>query len=136
MSVRRKTTNRLILYRTCHTCGKGIITTADSPFIRQLPADGKKQKTCYFCSESCWRASYAHPGWWDGLADVRRAERDAARSKEKNWRYYAAHAEKERQRARDRYWADPESAREDSRYQRRKRRLQADERSVVEGVIA
>lgn len=126
MSVRRKTTNRLTLYRTCHTCGRVFRTTADNPFIRQLPADGKKQKTCYFCSESCWRASYTHPGWWDGLGKARRKAIEAARDvREKNRRYYAAHAEKERQRARERYWSDPEGAREDNRYQRKKRRLQS-----------
>lgn len=88
MSVRRKTTNRLTLYRTCHACGRLFRTTADHPFIRQIPADGKKQKTCYFCCESCWRASYAHPGWWDGLTDARRKAREAARDVlEKNRRY-------------------------------------------------
>lgn len=127
VSVRRKTGDRLTLYRTCHTCGKSIVTTADTPFVRQIyNVDGKKQKTCYFCSESCWRASYKHPGWWDGLADARRKAKEAARDqKEKNRRYYAAHAEQERQRAHKRYWADPESARKDNRYQREKRRLQS-----------
>jgi hypothetical protein len=41
---------------------------------------------------------------------------------EKNKRYYQTHIEQERQRARDRYWADPESARADQRYQRAKRK--------------
>lgn len=124
VSVRRKSRNRLTLYRTCHTCGQEIVTTADTPFVRQLcNVDGKKQKTCYFCSESCWRASYKRPGWWDGLADARRKAKEAARdTKEKNRRYYDTHAEQERQRARERYWSDPESARADNRYQREKRR--------------
>lgn len=123
MSVRRKTANRLTLYRTCHTCGKNIATTADTPWVRQIVIDGR-QVTCYFCSETCKRESYKHPGWWDGLADARRRAKEAARDvREKNRRYYAAHAEQERQRARERYWADPESARADNRYQREKRRL-------------
>lgn len=125
MSVRRKTGNRLTLYRTCHTCGKSIVTTADTPYVRQIVIDGR-QVTCYFCSERCKRASYKHPGWWDGLADARRkAKEDARDVREKNRRYYDTHAEKERQRARKRYWSDPESARADNRYQREKRRLQS-----------
>lgn len=121
MSVRRKTANRFTLFRTCHTCGKSIVTTADTPFVRQIVIDGR-QVTCYFCSEGCKRASYKYSGWWDGLADARRKAREAARAPEKNRRYYAAHAEKERQRARDRYWRDPEAARAASRYQREKRK--------------
>lgn len=124
MSVRRKTGNRLTLFRTCHTCGKSIVTTADTPFVRQIVIDGR-QVTCYFCGEKCKRASYKHPGWWDGLAEARRKGREAARDfKEKNRRYYAAHAEKLRQRSRERYWKDPESARANNRYQREKRKLQ------------
>lgn len=123
MSVRRKTANRLTLYRTCHTCGKSIVTTADTPFVRQIVIDGR-QVTCYFCSETCKRASYKHTGWWDGLADARRKAKEATRdTKEKNRRYYDTHAEQERQRARERYWSDPESARADNRYQREKRRI-------------
>lgn len=125
MAVRRNTTNRLTLYRTCHTCGKSIVTTADTPFVRQILVDGK-QRTCYFCSESCKRASYKYSGWWDGLADARRKAREAARDvREKNRRYYVSHADKERQRAKERYWRDPEAARADSRYQRAKRCLNA-----------
>lgn len=123
MSVRRKTANRLTLYRTCHTCGREIVTTANTPFVRQIVIGGR-QVTCYFCSEACKRASYKHTGWWDGLADARRMAREAVRdAREKNRRYYASHAEQERQRARARYWADPERGRMDSRYQRQKRKL-------------
>ena len=124
MAVRRDTTNRLTLYRTCHICGKSFVTTADTPFVRQITnVDGKRQKTCYFCSESCKKASYKH--LWDGKAEVRRAEREAKRDiSEKNRRYYAAHAEQERQRAKERYWADPESARANNRYKRKKRGLE------------
>ena len=134
MSVRRKTTNRLTLYRTCHACGRAFRTTADHPFIRQLPADGKKQKTCYFCCEACWRASYKHKGYWDGLTDARRKAREASRdTREKNRRYYAAHAAELRQRARERYWIDPEAAREDNRYQRKKRRLHDESSNKLAG---
>ena len=123
MSVRRDTYNRLSLIRTCHTCGRTFPTTAASPFMRQITnVDGKKQKTCYFCSESCKNASYKH--LFDGKAEIRKAEREAKRdTSEKNRRYYLAHIEQERQRARERYWADPEAARENNRYQRQKRRL-------------
>lgn len=124
MSVRRDTPNRLFLIRTCHTCGRTFRTTAASPFMRQIAnVDGKKQKTCYFCSESCKKASYKH--LFDGKAQERRKEREAKRDiSEKNRRYYATHAEQERQRARERYWADPGKAREDNRYQRKKRGLE------------
>lgn len=124
MTVRRNTTNRLTLYRTCHTCGKGFVTTADTPFIRQMTnVDGKKQKTCYFCSEKCKAASYKH--LFDGRADVRKAEREAKRDiSEKNRRYYAAHAEQLRQKAKERYWANPEISREVIRYNHMKRRLE------------
>lgn len=123
MSIRRNTVNRLTLYRTCHTCGREIVTTAASPFMRQLTnLDGKKQKTCYFCSESCKRASYKH--LFDGKAQERRKAREAGRDiGEKNRRYYMAHAEQERQRAKARYWADPEAGRAAVAYQRRKRKL-------------
>lgn len=124
MSVRRKTKNRLTLYRSCHICGKTFVTIADTPFVRQITnVDGKKQKTCYFCSMSCKKASYKH--LFDGKADERRKERESKRDiKEKNRRYYAAHAEQLRQKQKERYWADPESARESNRYHRKKRALQ------------
>lgn len=43
MSVRRQTANRLTLFRTCGTCGKQIVTTADTPWVRQVERDGKRQ---------------------------------------------------------------------------------------------
>ena len=59
MSVRRQTDTRLFLIRTCPNCGKIFPTTAASPFMRQIKnVGGKKQKTCYFCSETCKAASY------------------------------------------------------------------------------
>ena len=73
MSVRRQTDTRLFLIRTCHTCGKIFSTTAASPFMRQIKnVGGKKQKTCYFCSETCKAASYKH--LFDGKAAERKAE--------------------------------------------------------------
>lgn len=107
MGVRRNTTNRLTLYRTCHVCGQTMITTADTPFVRQLPGvGGKKQKTCYFCSESCKNSTYLHN--FDGLYWKRKEEydreRDARRDRgEENRRYYAAHREAERERTRRRF---------------------------------
>jgi hypothetical protein len=123
MSVRRKTNNRLSLIRACQTCGKVFSTTAASPFMRQMPnVDGKKQKTCYFCSQTCKQASYKH--LFDGKAAERKAEYDRNRDRrESARRYYAAHAERERERAKTRYWADPEAARADNAYKRQKRKL-------------
>lgn len=127
MSVRRNAPNRLSLIRTCHTCGKVFPTTADSPWMRQLPANGKKQKICYFCSTGCYQASYIHKGWYDGLTEQRRKEKEARRDiHEKNRQYYAAHADEMRARRRAQYWADPETGRAESAYYRRKRKLLKD----------
>lgn len=125
MSVRRDTTNRLTLLRQCAICGKNIVTTVDTPWIRQMyNVDGKKQKTCYFCSEQCSRSSYKHIGWYDGKAEQRRAAREAKRDRsEYNRAYYTAHREQERERARRRYWEHREEALESARYNRKKRRL-------------
>ena len=120
MSVRRKTNNRLTLYRTCVICGKSFVTTADTPWMRLVYSAGHS-KTCYYCSETCKQASYKH--LFDGKAAQRKAERDAQRdTREKNRRYYIAHQDQERERAKARYWADPERARADNEYQRRKRK--------------
>jgi hypothetical protein len=117
---------RLTLIRTCYTCGRSIITTADTPFVRQIAgANGKGQATVYFCSEGCKAASYKHR--FDGLAAERRKARDAARdTSAKNRKYYETHAEQERARSRARYHADPEAARLNKIYSRRKRRLRQD----------
>ena len=126
MSVRRKTENRLILFRECGTCGKSFMTTASTPWIRQIPRDGKKQAITYFCSETCFRASYKHK--FDGKVDERQREREAKRdTTEKNRRYYLANAERLRQKAREHYWADPERSRANNKYQREKRKLLARE---------
>lgn len=120
MSVRRKTNNRLTLYRECAICGRSFVTTADTPWVRLVVMDGHT-KTCYYCSGKCKQASYKH--LFDGKADERRAAREAQRDIiEKNRKYYAAHQEQEKARAKARYWADPEKARADNAYQRRKRK--------------
>lgn len=105
-----------------------MITTADTPFMRQLPnMDGKKQKTCYFCSESCKRESYIHN--FDGYAWKRRQEREAARDiTAKNKRYYEAHADVLRERRKQQYhsMSDEERARENA-YRRLKHALNREE---------
>ena len=128
MSVRRKTTNRLTLYRTCGTCGRQIVTTADTPWVRQVERDGKKQATTYFCSEKCFAASYKHIGWYDGKAEERRKLKEARRDwKTKNRKYREAHAEELREKARLRRLATPGMAAADSAYNRKKRKLLAQE---------
>ena len=128
MSVRRNTTNRLTLYRTCGTCGRQIVTTADTPWIRQVERDGKKQATTYFCSEKCFAASYKHIGWYDGKAEERRKLKEARRDwKTKNRKYREAHAEELREKARLRRLANPGMAAADSAYNRKKRKLLAQE---------
>lgn len=77
MGVRRDTPNRLTLYRTCAACGRGIVTTASSPFMRLVQAAGHA-KISYYCSERCKAASYKH--LFDGRAGDRKRKRDAARS--------------------------------------------------------
>ena len=124
MSVRRNTTNRLTLYRTCGTCGRQIVTTADTPWVRQVERDGKKQATTYFCSEKCFAASYKHIGWYDGKAEERRKLKEARRDwKTKNRKYQEAHAEELREKARLRRLANPGMAAADSAYNRKKRKL-------------
>ena len=123
MGIRRETENRLTLYRSCGVCGKSFTTTAASPWMRQMVVDGK-QKTTYFCSRSCFYASYKHKGFVDGKAEQRRTEREAKRDiSTKNRLYYERHREKEKARAKARYWADPEAVREANRYQRKKKKL-------------
>ena len=128
MSVRRNTTNRLTLYRTCGTCGRQIVTTADTPWVRQVERDGKKQATTYFCSEKCFAASYKHIGWYDGKAEERRKLKEARRDwKTKNRKYREAHAEELREKARLRRLANPGMYAADSAYNRKKRKLLAQE---------
>ena len=93
--IRKETTNRLTLFRTCAVCGQNMITTADTPFMRQMPYGGKKQVTCYFCSESCKQASYKHK--FDGKHEERRRQKELARDRtEYNRQYYQENKEKMR----------------------------------------
>ena len=127
MSCRRNTANRLNLIRACGTCGKEFGTTADSPWMRQVLTDGR-QLIKYYCSQSCFRASYKYRGYWDGKAEERRKEREANRDiSAKNRLYYERHREQELARARARYWAAPEAARADNAYQKQKRKLLREE---------
>lgn len=122
MSVRRDTKNRLTLYRTCGTCGRTFVTTADTPFVRQVPNGEKKQATTYYCSRTCKAASYKH--LFDGKAEERRKAREAARdNRERNHRYYAAHAEEIREKKRLSRLMGEQNAAADCAYQRRKRKL-------------
>ena len=132
MSVRRDTTNRLTLYRTCGTCGRFIVTTADTPWVRQVERDGKKQATTYFCCESCFAASYKHIGWFDGKAEERRRAREAARdNRARNRAYNAANAEERREKARRYRQEHPGLAAADSAFYRKKRRLLREEAQAV-----
>lgn len=124
MSVRRDTTNRLTLYRECAICGRPIVTTAATPWMRMVEEqqDGKRcQRIKYYCSSACKAASYKHR--FDGKAQERKAAREQTRDvREKNRRYYIAHREQEKERQRARYWADVEASRATQRYNRQKRR--------------
>ena len=130
MSVRRQTANRLTLFRTCGTCGKQIVTTADTPWVRQVERDGKRQATTYFCSEGCFAASYKHIGWFDGKAEERRRlkdrNRDPERERERWRRYYAANREERIEAARQRRRENPGLVAADNAYYRRKRKLMAE----------
>lgn len=130
MSVRRQTANRLTLFRTCGTCGKQIVTTADTPWVRQVERDGKRQATTYFCSEGCFAASYKHVGWFDGKAEERRKlkdrNRDPERERERWRRYYTTHREERIEAARQRRRENPGLAAADNAYYRRKRKLMAE----------
>ena len=124
MSVRRKTTNRMTLYRTCGTCGKSIVTTADTPWVRQMVRDGRKQVTTYFCSSGCFQASYKHIGWYDGKAEERRCQKEAQRDRrEYNRQYYADHRDAICARHRENYWADHDGSLATGRYNKKKRKL-------------
>ena len=128
MSVRRNTANRLTLFRICGTCGRSIVTTADTPWVRQVERDGKKQATTYFCSERCFAASYKHIGWYDGKAQERRRAREAARdNRERNRRYYAQHAEEIKAGHREHRRLHVGQNAADCAYQRRKRKLLREE---------
>lgn len=125
MSVRRKTVlnGRITLFRQCDICGKNIITTSDTPFVRSVPKNGR-QLICYYCSENCKRASYKHIGWWDGKTEERKRERDAKRDRGNYYKErYAAHAEELREKRREYVRTHPEQIAADNAYYRRKRKL-------------
>lgn len=129
MSVRRNTTNRRSLQCSCGTCGRQFSTTADTPWVRQVERDGKKQATTYFCCEKCFAASYKRIGWYDGKAEERRREYQAGRDwREKNRKYREAHAEEIREKARLRRLANPGMAAANSAYYRKKKKLLEAER--------
>ena len=92
-----------------------------------MPWNGKKQATCYFCSSSCFQASYKHIGWYDGKEEERRRLKDMNRSPEKRaeqWkRYYEKHDAEIRKKRMERYWQNREEEVADSKYYRQKRKL-------------
>ena len=130
MSCRRQTANRLTLYRECAICGQRILTSADTPWMRMVEErdeDGKRhQRTKYYCSSSCFQASYKHIGWYDGKAEERRKLRELNRDKEKRseqWkRYYAKNGERIRAKRMQRYWENHEEELKDNQFQRAKRK--------------
>lgn len=134
MAVRRKTSNRLTLYRNCHICGKSIVTTSDTPWVRQLSnVDGKKQKTCYFCSEKCFASSYKHIGFYDGKAEERRKEKEMNRDKrDKNYRYYHSHEKELREKRKKRYWENREEELLSNKYYKMKRKLMKGDDVIAE----
>lgn len=134
MAVRRKTSNRLTLYRNCHICGKSIVTTSDTPWVRQLSnVDGNKQKTCYFCSEKCFAASYKHIGFYDGKAEQRRKEKEMNRDKrDKNYRYYHSHKKELREKRKKRYWENREEELLSNKYYKMKRKLLKGDNVIAE----
>ena len=85
--------------------------------------------TTYYCTETCFCASYKHIGWYDGKAEKRRKLKDQNRDPEKRsaqWkRYYAEHGEEIREKARQRRLANPGLAAADSAFYRKKRKAQS-----------
>ena len=124
MSVRKPgAMSRETLFRNCFICGKHFSTTADTPFVRQITnVNGKKQATVYFCSECCKRKSYKH--LFDGRAEERRKKREAKRDvREKNRKYYLAHAEEIKSKKKEEYSKNREYYLLDQKYNRQKRKL-------------
>ena len=120
MSVRRNTNNRRYLVRQCGVCGKRFSTTADTPWLRQVKRDGQQLST-YYCSEQCYKDSYVHIGWYDGLSAQRKKEREANRDRtEENRRYYAKHRDAERERSKQAYYAMSQADRDSLNEYRRK----------------
>lgn len=126
--IRKETTNRLTLFRTCAVCGQNMITTANTPFMRQMPYRGKKQATCYFCSETCKQASYTHK--FDGKHEERRKQKELERDRtEYNRKYYQENKEKILERKKTLYWQNPEEYRARNNYNKQKNRRERIERN-------
>lgn len=116
--------HRRTLIRECGTCSKTFLTTADTPWVRQVPRDGKKAATTYYCSSKCFSASYKHIGWYDGKSDERRKDRERKRDNaERLRRYNEAHREERAAYARRRRQENPGLAAADNAYYKKKRRL-------------
>lgn len=129
MGLRRNTNNRFTIFRECATCGQHIVTTADTPWMRQVVVEenGKKrQLTKYYCSTECYQASYKHIGWYDGKAHIRRQEKDTRRDPAKRaatWKlYYGKNGDRIRERRRERYWNNHDEEIISGRWYRRKRK--------------
>lgn len=138
MSVKRNVVDkRLTLFRTCGICGKSVTTTADTPWVRQVPRDGKRQATTYYCSTTCYQASYKYKGWYDGKTEERRREREKKRpdrsAYNRQWRDKNRDHIREYNRERERQYrlTDPDGYKADKQYQYRKARLKKKQEVVV-----
>lgn len=101
-----------------------FLTTADTPWVRQVPCDGKKAATTYYCSSKCLAASYKHIGWYDGKSDERRKDRERKRDNaERCRRYNEMHREERAAYARRRRQENPGLIAADNAYYKKKRRL-------------
>lgn len=120
MSARRKDTkSRLTLFRDCAVCGKSIVTTADTPWLRNV-----RGKNCYYCSHKCFYASYIHKGFVDGLTAERKKITEANRDiSAKNRKYYWSHREQMIERARKYRAEHPEVVKADNEYYKRRRKM-------------
>ena len=126
MSVRKKAESRLTIFRDCAICGQRIVTTANTPWMRQMPWNGKKQATVYFCSASCKKKSYKH--LFDGKSDERRRERESKRDvTEKNRKYYLKNSEEIRRKQMEKYYENREEELLTQKYNRKKRKILMDE---------
>lgn len=76
MSVRRQTANRLTLFRTCGTCGKQIVTTADTPWVRQVERDGERVRAIHYVADFAYERptapdKYGTVFWLPVVEDVK-----------------------------------------------------------------
>lgn len=131
MTIKRDTKNRLTLFRDCGTCGKTIVTTADTPWIRSIPCNGK-QRITYYCSQKCFAASYKHIGWCDGKTAERKKEWERKRKRVYTPEQLERKRKANREYMRRKREREPDLARLDSAYHRKKRKLLARERNDVD----